>query len=265
MYYNKVDLCGINTARLPVLKESEKTKLLQTMRAGGADAARAREEMISGNLRLVLSVVQRFSGRGGRSRCENMDDLFQVGCIGLIKAIDNFDIRQGVRFSTYGVPMIIGEIRRFLRDDSPVRVSRSVRDLAYRAMQAREELQKTLGREPRPAQIAARIGADEAAVTLALESVVEPVSLYEPVYSDGGDTIFVMDQIGDKNDEDSWISTILFRDSLAGMNQREKTILSRRFLQGKTQVDVAKEIGISQAQVSRLEKNALKKVKQQLS
>ena len=266
MYYNKVDLCGINTARLPVLKEAEKTRLLNTIRAGGKEADAAREEMISGNLRLVLSVVQKFAGRfGGRSHGENMDDLFQVGCIGLIKAIDNFDITQGVRFSTYGVPMIVGEIRRFLRDDSPLRVSRSVRDLAYRAMQAREELQKELGREPTVAQIAVRIETDEPAVTLALESVVEPVSLYEPVYNDGGDTIFVMDQIGDKNDEDSWISSILFRDSMAGMNPREKIILSRRFLQGKTQVDVAQEIGISQAQVSRLEKNALKKVKQQIS
>ena len=266
MYYNKVDLCGINTARLPVLKEAEKTRLLNTIRAGGKEADAAREEMISGNLRLVLSVVQKFAGRfGGRSHGENMDDLFQVGCIGLIKAIDNFDITQGVRFSTYGVPMIVGEIRRFLRDDSPLRVSRSVRDLAYRAMQAREELQKELGREPTVAQIAVRIETDEPAVTLALESVVEPVSLYEPVYNDGGDTIFVMDQIGDKNDEDSWISSILFRDSMAGMNPREKIILARRFLQGKTQVDVAQEIGISQAQVSRLEKNALKKVKQQIS
>ncbi len=266
MYYNKVDLCGINTARLPVLKEAEKLRLLSTIRAGGDGAGAAREEMISGNLRLVLSVVQKFSGRyGGRSHGENLDDLFQVGCIGLIKAIDNFDIGQGVRFSTYGVPMIVGEIRRFLRDDSPMRVSRSVRDMAYRAMQAREELQKELGREPTVAQIAARIDAEESAVTLAMESIVEPVSLYEPVYSDGGDTIFVMDQIGDKNDEDSWISSILFRDSMAGMNPREKVILSRRFLQGKTQVDVAREIGISQAQVSRLEKNALKKVRQQIS
>ncbi len=266
MYYNKVDLCGINTARLPVLKEAEKLRLLSTIRAGGDGAGAAREAMISGNLRLVLSVVQKFSGRyGGRSHGENLDDLFQVGCIGLIKAIDNFDIGQGVRFSTYGVPMIVGEIRRFLRDDSPMRVSRSVRDMAYRAMQAREELQKELGREPTVAQIAARIDAEESAVTLAMESIVEPLSLYEPVYSDGGDTIFVMDQIGDKNDEDSWISSILFRDSMAGMNPREKVILSRRFLQGKTQVDVAREIGISQAQVSRLEKNALKKVRQQIS
>ena len=267
MYYNKVDLCGMNTAQLPVLKEQEKTQLLRTIRAGGDGAAAARESMIEGNLRLVLSVVQKFSGRrGGRSsRSEELDDLFQVGCIGLIKAIDNFDIGQGVRFSTYGVPMIVGEIRRFLRDDAPVRVSRSVRDLAYRAMQAREELQKELGREPTPAQIAARLQTEESAVTLAMESIADPVSLYEPVYSDDGDPVYVMDQIGDKNNEDSWISSILFRDSMAAMNPREKVILSRRFLQGRTQVDVAREIGISQAQVSRLEKNALKKVKRQLS
>ncbi len=268
MYYNKVDLCGINTARLPVLKEREKTQLLRTIRQGGSQAEAARESMISGNLRLVLSVVQKFSGRcGGRggSRTEELDDLFQVGCIGLIKAIDNFDIDQGVRFSTYGVPMIVGEIRRFLRDDAPIRVSRSVRDLAYRAMQAREDLQKERGREATTAQIAQRLGVEESAVTLALESIVDPISLYEPVYSDGGDTVYVMDQVGDKNDEDSWISAILFKDSMAGMNSREKVILSRRFLQGKTQVDVAKEIGISQAQVSRLEKNALKKVNRQIS
>lgn len=268
MYYNKVDLCGINTARLPVLKEKEKTELLQTIHRGGAGAAAARESMISGNLRLVLSVVQKFSGRcsgRGGARSQELDDLFQVGCIGLIKAIDNFDVGQGVRFSTYGVPMIVGEIRRFLRDDAPIRVSRSVRDLAYRAMQAREELQKEHGHEPTAAQIARRLHVEESAVTLALESIVDPVSLYEPIYSDGGDTVYVMDQIGDKNDEDSWISSILFRESVQNMSQREKVILSRRFLQGKTQVDVAKEIGISQAQVSRLEKNALRKVKKQIS
>lgn len=268
MYYNKVDLCGINTARLPVLKEKEKSELLETMHHGGPDGQQARESMIAGNLRLVLSVVQKFSGRCSTrcgNRSEELDDLFQVGCIGLIKAIDNFDTSQGVRFSTYGVPMIVGEIRRFLRDDSPVRVSRSVRDLAYHAMQAREELQKELGHEPNCAQIAERLKTEESAVTLALESIVDPVSLYEPVYNDGGDTIFVMDQIGDKNDEESWISSILFRESMDKMNPREKVILSRRFLQGKTQVDVAHEIGISQAQVSRLEKNALKKVKRQIS
>ena len=267
MYYSKVDLCGINTAQLPVLKEQEKTQLLETIHAGGKAAAQAREDMIAGNLRLVLSVVQRFAGRcsGRGNRAEEMDDLFQVGCIGLIKAIDNFDVSQGVRFSTYGVPMIIGEIRRFLRDDSPVRISRSVRDTAYRAMQTREELQKELGHEPTCAQIAERMQADISSVTLALESVADPISLYEPVYSDGGDTVYLMDQIGDNNGEESWISSILFRDSMSQMNPREKTILSRRFLQGRTQVDVAREIGISQAQVSRLEKNALQKVKRQIS
>ncbi len=266
MYYSKVELCGVNTARLPVLKEAEKTRLLQTIRAGGPDSAAARESMIQGNLRLVLSVVQKFSGRGGgRSRAEQMDDLFQVGCIGLIKAIDNFDTDQGVRFSPYGVPMIVGEIRRFLRDDAPIRVSRSMRDMAYRAMQAREALQKQLGREPTTAQIAAHLQVEESAVTLALESIAEPVSLYEPLYSDTGETVCVMDQVGDTGGEDSWISSIMFRETMAQMSPREKVILSRRFLQGKTQTDVAKEIGISQAQVSRLEKNALKKVKKQIS
>ncbi len=266
MYYNKVDLCGVNTSRLPVLKEAEKARLLHTIREGGAGADEARQSMISGNLRLVLSVVQKFSGRyGGRSRAEDLDDLFQVGCIGLIKAIDNFDTSQNVRFSTYGVPMILGEIRRFLRDDAPIRVSRSVRDMAYRAMQTREALQKELGKEPTTAQIAQRMDVDETAVTLALESIVEPVSLYEPVYSDGTDTIYMMDQVSDETGEDSWISAILFRETMEQMSPREKVILSRRFLQGKTQVDVAREIGISQAQVSRLEKNALKKVKTQIS
>ena len=267
MYYSKVDLCGINTAQLPVLKEQEKTQLLETIHAGGKAAAQAREDMIAGNLRLVLSVVQRFAGRcsghGGQS--EEMDDLFQVGCIGLIKAIDNFDTSQGVRFSTYGVPMIIGEIRRFLRDDSPVRISRSVRDTAYRAMQTREDLQKELGREPTCAQIAERMQTELSAVTLALESIADPISLYEPVYGDGGDAVYLMDQIGDSNGEENWISSILFRESMSQMNPRERTILSRRFLQGKTQTDVAREIGISQAQVSRLEKNALQKVKRQIS
>ncbi len=266
MYYNKVELCGVNTARLPVLKEAEKTALLQTMRAGGAAGRAARESMIQGNLRLVLSVVQKFAGRGSsRSRAEQMDDLFQVGCIGLIKAIDNFDTAQGVRFSTYGVPMIVGEIRRFLRDDAPLRVSRSMRDMAYRAMQARETLQKQLGREPTTAQIAAHLQVDESAVTLALESIADPVSLYEPLYSDSGEAVCVMDQVSDSAGEDSWISNILFREAMEAMSPREKIILSRRFLQGMTQTDVAKEIGISQAQVSRLEKNALKKVKRQIS
>lgn len=256
MYGNKVEICGVNTAKLPVLKEKEKAELLQRIRQGDQTA---RQAMIQGNLRLVLSVVQKFSGRG-----ENMDDLFQVGCIGLIKAIDNFDPSLNVRFSTYGVPMIIGEIRRFLRDNNAVRVSRSVRDIAYKAMQAKEALQKKLNREPKIAEIAEKVGLPQSTVTLALESVVEPISLYEPVYSDGADTIYVMDQIGDENGEESWISGIMFRDTVNGLSEREKKIMSLRYLAGKTQVEVAQEIGISQAQVSRLEKGAMGRIKGQM-
>lgn len=256
LYYNKVELCGVDTARLPVLSEAEKKRLLIAAREG--DAA-ARQTMIQGNLRLVLSVVQRFSGRG-----ECMDDLFQVGCIGLIKAIDNFDPQLNVRFSTYGVPMIVGEIRRFLRDNNPLRVSRSMRDTAYRAMQAREQLQKELGREPKVKEIAARLDMPERVVTLALESVVEPVSLYEPVYNDAGDAMYVMDQVGENDGEDSWISEILFKDTVHQLSEREKKIMALRYLAGKTQMEVAREIGISQAQVSRLEKNALGRIREQL-
>lgn len=256
MYYNKVELCGVNTSKLPVLKEKEKMDLLRRAKAGDTEA---RQTMIQGNLRLVLSVVQKFSGRG-----ENMDDLFQVGCIGLIKAIDNFDPNLNVRFSTYGVPMIVGEIRRFLRDNNSVRVSRSMRDVAYKAMQARERLQKQFGREPKLPEIAAEVGLPQSTVTVALESVVEPVSLYEPVYSDGGYPIYVMDQIGDDASEESWISGIMFKDTVHSLSEREKKIMSLRYLSGKTQVEVAKEIGISQAQVSRLEKGALKRIKSQL-
>lgn len=256
MYYNKVEICGVNTAKLPVLKEKEKTELLKRARSGDQQA---RQQMIQGNLRLVLSVVQKFAGRG-----ENLDDLFQVGCIGLIKAIDNFDPNLNVRFSTYGVPMIIGEIRRFLRDNNAVRVSRSVRDIAYKAMQAKEQLQKQLGREPHMAEIAQKVELPLETVTLALESVVDPVSLYEPVYNDGGDTIYVMDQIGDSNGEESWISGIMFRDTVGNLSDREKKIMALRYLSGKTQMEVAKEIGISQAQVSRLEKSALCRIKKQL-
>ncbi len=246
----------MNTAKLPVLTEKEKTALLRAARAG--DEA-ARQRMIQGNLRLVLSVVQKFVGRG-----ESMDDLFQVGCIGLIKAIDHFDPDLNVRFSTYGVPMIVGEIRRFLRDNNAVRVSRSVRDIAYKAMQAKEQLQKELGREPRMEEIARRVQLPETTVTLALESVVDPVSLYEPVYSDEGDTLYVMDQLGDSGGEDSWISGIMFKDTVQALSDREKKIMALRYLSGKTQVEVAKEIGISQAQVSRLEKNALGRIKEKL-
>ena len=247
--YKKVELCGVNTAQLPVLSESEKRQLLLQAHAGDAGA---RERMVEGNLRLVLSVVQRFAQRG-----ENLDDLFQVGCIGLIKAIDNFDPAQPVRFSTYGVPMIIGEIRRFLRDNNALRVSRSLRDTAYRAMQARETLEKQLGREPTMDEIAGEAGLSRREVTAALESVVEPVSLEEPVYTDGGDAMYLIDQVRDPDGEDSWISGLQFRQTVAGLTPREKRIMELRYLRGKTQMEVAQEIGISQAQVSRLEKGAL--------
>ncbi len=256
MQYHKVEICGVNTAKLPVLKEQEKMALIRRAQAGDKQA---RQDMINGNLRLVLSVVQKFAGRG-----ENLDDLFQVGCIGLIKAIDNFNPDLGLRFSTYGQPMIIGEIRRFLRDNNTIRVSRSVRDVAYKAMQAREVLQKRLGREPTVEQIAGEVGLPQSAVALALESVVEPVSLYEPVYSDGGDTLYVMDQLGDGGGEESWISSIAFRDTMQSLSSREKKIMALRYLSGKTQVEVAREIGISQAQVSRLEKSALARIREQL-
>ena len=249
MYAGKVELCGVDTARLPVLSEAEKSRLIKAARAGDRQA---RQEMVQGNLRLVLSVVQRFAGRG-----ENMDDLFQVGCIGLIKAIDNFDPAQEVRFSTYGVPMIIGEIRRFLRDNNALRVSRSLRDTAYRAMQSREQLEKKLGREPTVEEIARQAGMSRREVAAALESVVEPISLEEPVYTDGGDAMYVIDQVRDPDGEDSWISGLQFRQTVAGLTPREKKIMELRYLKGKTQMEVAKEIGISQAQVSRLEKAAL--------
>ena len=245
----KVEICGINTARLPVLKNDEMMALLRRTKTG--DKA-AREQLICGNLRLVLSVLQRFQSRG-----ENVDDLFQVGCIGLMKAIDNFDINQPVRFSTYGVPMIIGEIRRFLRDNNALRVSRSLRDTAYRAMQSRETLEKQLGREPTMDEIAQSAGLTRREVTAALESVVEPISLDEPVYTDGGDAMYVIDQVRDPDGEDSWISGLQFRQTVAGLTPREKKIMELRYLQGKTQMEVAQEIGISQAQVSRLEKGAL--------
>lgn len=253
LQYNRVEICGINTSKLKVLKESEKVELLKRVKQGDK---RAREELISGNLRLVLSVIQRFSNRG-----ENPDDLFQVGCIGLIKSIDNFDINQNVRFSTYAVPMIIGEIRRYLRDNNPVRVSRSMRDTAYHAMQAKERLTNRLNREPTVEEIAEEMGIKKEEVVLALEAIVDPISLYEPVYSDGGDTIYVMDQIGDSNDDSSWIDEITLKEAIRNLGDREKKILALRFLKGKTQMEVAAEIGISQAQVSRLEKSALLRIK----
>ena len=257
MYSGKVEICGVNTAQLPVLSERQKTELLRAARAGNAAA---RQKMIQGNLRLVLSVVQKFAGRG-----ENLDDLFQVGCIGLIKAIDNFDPALNVRFSTYGVPMIVGEIRRFLRDNNPVRVSRSIRDLAYHAMQVREELQKQTGREPRVSEIAEKVGAAPENVAMALESVVEPASLYEPVYGDGDESVALLDRVPEASGEESWISSIMFKDTVRALGARERRIIALRYLSGKTQVQVAREIGISQAQVSRLEKGALCRIREQIS
>ena len=252
----KVEISGVNTAKLPVLSREEAKELFLQARAGSQEA---REKLIQGNLRLVLSVIQRFTNRG-----ENLDDLFQVGCIGLIKAIDHFDMNQGVRFSTYGVPMIIGEIRRYLRDNNSIRVSRSLRDTAYKAMQVKEKMTAKNNKEPTIEEIAEELDLPREDVVLALESIVEPVSLYEPVFSDGGDTIYVMDQVGETGCEENWISSIQFRDTVSKLSDREKKIMSLRYLAGKTQVEVAGEIGISQAQVSRLEKNALERIKKQL-
>lgn len=253
MYASKVYICGVDTSKLPLMKEAEIKTLLKSAKDGDKTA---RENLINGNLRLVLSVVKRFTGRG-----ENPDDLFQIGCIGLIKSIDNFDINQNVRFSTYAVPMIIGEIRRHLRDNSAVRVSRSIKDTAYRAMQVKEQLLDKLKREPTVAEISAELGVPREDVVIALESIVEPVSLYDPVYSDNGDTVYVLDQIGDNNDDKNWLDEICLKEAIKGLSDREKKILSLRFMQGKTQMEVSNEIGISQAQVSRLEKNAMDKIK----
>ncbi len=254
-YKNKVEICGIDTSSLKVLKEDKKLELIKKAHNGDKEA---RDEMIQGNLKLVLSVIQRFSNRG-----EPLDDLFQVGCMGLIKAIDNFNTDLQVRFSTYAVPMIIGEVRRYLRDNNSVRVSRSLRDTAYKAIQAREKLSNELNREPRVEEIAKELDMNKEDVVIALEAIVEPVSLYEPVYNEGGDAIYVMDQIGDRNTPDSWMDEIMIKDSIKKLSQREKNILNLRFMLGKTQTEVAKEIGISQAQVSRLEKSALKRIKGQ--
>lgn len=253
MQYSKVEICGVNTSKLTVLKEKEKIELLKAMHSGDKYA---RDKLINGNLRLVLSVIQRFTNRG-----ENLDDLFQVGCIGLIKAIDNFDISQNVRISTYAVPMIIGEIRRYLRDNNAVRVSRSMRDTAYHAMQVKEKLQNELNREPAVEEIAKELGVDTSQVVIALESIVDPVSLYEPVYNDGGDTIYVMDQVSSLDTDKDWLDEIVIKETIKDLSEREKRILSLRFMQGKTQMEVAKEIGISQAQVSRLEKNVIDRIK----
>ena len=256
MYRGKVVIAGMDTSALSVMQEEEKMRLLRQMRDGDKkEKEKSRAELIGGNLRLVLSVVQRFSGRW-----ENLDDLFQVGCIGLIKAIDHFDLSQEVRFSTYAVPMIIGEVRRFLRDYAPMRVSRSLKDLAYQSMQAKERLTATLGREPTIMEIAGQLGLPKSDVVLALESIVDPVSLYEPVYSDGGEPIYVMDQIASGSDDGDWVDEITIKDALHGLSDREKKIIGLRFFEGKTQMEVSGEIGISQAQVSRLEKGALHKV-----
>ena len=254
--YNKVEICGVNTANLKVLSESEKMRLLKLSREGDK---KAREELVNGNLRLVLSVIQRFTQRG-----ENLDDLFQVGCIGLIKSIDNFDMSQNVRFSTYAVPMINGEIRRYLRDNNSIRISRSMRDTAYKAMQVKERLTTQNLREPTVEEIAKELDLPREDIVMALESIVEPVSLYEPVYSDGGDTIYVMDQVGDHNDDNNWLDEIALKEAIRGLNDREKKILNLRFFKGMTQIEVSAEIGISQAQVSRLEKGALERIKKQI-
>ncbi|MEG0546826.1 MAG: RNA polymerase sporulation sigma factor SigG [Oscillospiraceae bacterium] len=254
MQYNKVEICGVNTAKLKVLKEKEKIELLKRIQQGDKSA---RDELVNGNLRLVLSVLQRFTNRG-----ENLDDLFQVGCIGLIKAIDNFDISLGLRFSTYAVPMILGEVRRYLRDNNSLRVSRSMRDTAYHAMQAKEKLQNELNRDPTIDEIAEEMEMDTSKVVIALEAITIPVSLSEPVYSDGGDTIYVMDQVGGTDNDTDWLDEISIKETIKDLSPREKLILSLRFMRGKTQMEVADEIGISQAQVSRLEKGAIKKIKE---
>ena len=257
MYYNKVEIAGINTADLKVLTDEEKTELLKRSKAGDD---KARQELIYGNLRLVLSIVQRFTNRR-----ENLDDLFQVGCIGLVKAVDHFNTDLDVKFSTYAVPMIIGEIRRYLRDNNTIRISRSVRDLAYRALQVREELIALREREPTVDEIAERPGEKREAVLRAMEAVVEPISLYEPVYNDGGDALYLMDQLADSaGGDETWLENMVLRDAVKRLSEREQKIIQLRFYESKTQMEIASEIGISQAQVSRLEKAALEKIRKEL-
>lgn len=251
---SKVEICGVNTSKLPVLSREEKEELFKKIKAG--DKA-AREKFIQGNLRLVLSVIQRFSNRG-----ENADDLFQVGCIGLIKSIDNFDLSQNVQFSTYAVPMIIGEIRRYLRDNNAIRVSRSLKDIAYKALAVKEKLTSQNSKEPTISQIAKELDLPKEEVVFALNAIADPISLFEPVYHDGGEAIYVMDQVKDtKNSDESWLESIAINEAMKHLDEREKHILDLRFFRGKTQMEVAKEIGISQAQVSRLEKSALKQMR----
>lgn len=250
---NKVEICGVDTSKLPVLKNEEMRELFKRMHEGDLEA---REKLVNGNLRLVLSVIQRFNNRG-----EFVDDLFQVGCIGLMKSIDNFDLSQNVRFSTYAVPMIIGEIRRYLRDNNPIRVSRSLRDIAYKALQVREKLMGETAKEPTAEEIANVLGVPHEEVVFALDAIQDPVSLFEPIYNDGSDPIYVMDQLSDEKNRDSqWIEEIALKEGLRRLNEREKMIIRKRFFQGKTQMEVAEEIGISQAQVSRLEKAAIRQM-----
>lgn len=251
---NKVEICGVNTSKLSVLTDQEKTELLLKIQDGDEEA---RQTFINGNLRLVLSVIQKFTNRG-----ENMDDLFQVGCVGLIKAIDNFDLKHEVKFSTYAVPMIIGEVRRYLRDYNPIRVSRSLRDIAYKALKAKEELTGRTSKEPTIEEIAKKLDMPKEDIVFALEAIQDPVSLFEPAYNDGGDAIYVMDQVSDhKNTDENWLEEIALREAMKHLGEREKLILNLRFFAGRTQIEVAEEIGISQAQVSRLEKSALAHVR----
>ncbi|WP_416826933.1 RNA polymerase sporulation sigma factor SigG [Ectobacillus polymachus] len=253
MTRNKVEICGVDTSKLPVLKNDEMRRLFQSMQSGDTTA---REKLVNGNLRLVLSVIQRFNNRG-----EFVDDLFQVGCIGLMKSIDNFDLGQNVKFSTYAVPMIIGEIRRYLRDNNPIRVSRSLRDIAYKALQVRERLIAQHSKEPTAMDIAQVLGVTHEEVVFALDAIQDPVSLFEPIYNDGGDPIFVMDQLSDdKQKDEQWLEELALKEGMKRLNEREKMIIRKRFFQGKTQMEVAEEIGISQAQVSRLEKSAIKQM-----
>ena len=255
MAFQKVMISGIKTSELTVLKEEEKIKLLREIRE--TNSKEARDKLIQGNLRLVLSVIQKFSGRG-----EDMDDLFQIGVVGLMKAINNFDLSKEVRFSTYCVPMISGELRRYLRDFNQIKVSRSLRDLAYQVMQAKEQLTTQLQKEPTLAQIAEKTGAKQEDIVIAMESISEPMSLYEPVYSDTGDTLYILDQISDQDTVENWIRELSLRDAIRNLGKREQNILYLRFFQGKTQTEVAKEIGISQAQISRLEKGAITKIRE---
>ncbi len=251
---NKVEICGVNTSKLPVLTNDEKAKLFERIKNGDKDA---REEFVRGNLRLVLSVIQRFNNRG-----ECADDLFQVGCIGLMKSIDNFDTSQNVKFSTYAVPMIIGEIRRYLRDNNSIRVSRSLRDIAYKALMTKERLTKENEKEPTIGEIAKEMGVKKEDVVFALDAIADPISLYEPIYNDGSDAIFVMDQLGDeKNTDENWIEEISLKEAIKKLGSRERHILNLRFFKGRTQMEVSQELGISQAQVSRLEKSALSHIK----